>query len=48
MAGTGTEHDPWQLDDGAGFVGVHDVPRRVRGPARARLPGRVDEADATA
>ena len=30
--------------DGAREVGVHDVPRRGGGPARARLPGRQHDA----
>ena len=36
----GTKDDPWVLKTAPGTQRVHDVPRRERRPARARLPGR--------
>ena len=29
MTGTGTKEDPWQLEDGAGYVRVPDVARQL-------------------
>src|SRR4051812_32036696 len=39
------EGRPVGADDAAGDLGVHDVARRGRRSARARLPGRLDQAD---